>query len=71
MHNPTKGPARELLAAKDGADRELLERGVREGTVVIDQRRRRPLYFDGRFLAARDLTRERRIPKSESAPASR
>ncbi|HUR55957.1 MAG TPA: hypothetical protein VMZ71_17610 [Gemmataceae bacterium] len=25
---------------------------------AIDQRRKRPLYFDGRFLAARDLTRE-------------
>src|SRR5436190_9548794 len=28
------------------------------GTVVLDPRRRRPLYFDGRFLAARDLVRE-------------
>src|SRR5436189_3583779 len=28
------------------------------GTVVLDSRRRRPLYFDGRFLAARDLVRE-------------
>src|SRR5512146_2069061 len=30
----------------------------RTGTVILDQRRNRPLYFDGRFLAARDLTRE-------------
>lgn len=28
------------------------------GTVVLDEQRRRPRYFDGRFLAARDLTRE-------------
>lgn len=28
------------------------------GSLVIDDRRRRPLYFDGRFLAARDLVRE-------------
>jgi len=28
------------------------------GALVLDTRRRRPLYFDGRFLAARDLVRE-------------
>ena len=28
------------------------------GTIVLDEQRRRPRYFDGRFLAARDLTRE-------------
>lgn len=28
------------------------------GALVLDTRRRRPLYFDGRFLAARDLARE-------------
>ena len=28
------------------------------GALVLDSRRRRPLYFDGRFLAARDLARE-------------
>lgn len=28
------------------------------GTVVMDSRRTRPLWFDGRFLAARDLARE-------------
>ncbi len=28
------------------------------GALVLDTRRRRPLYFDGRFLAARDLQRE-------------
>src|SRR5947209_15773614 len=28
------------------------------GALVMDSRRRRPLYFDGRFLAARDLARE-------------
>jgi hypothetical protein len=28
------------------------------GTLALDEQRRRPLYFDGRFLAARDLTRE-------------
>src|SRR5262245_37213520 len=28
------------------------------GALVLDSSRRRPLYFDGRFLAARDLVRE-------------
>src|SRR5438876_942349 len=28
------------------------------GTLIRDNRRRRPYYFDGRFLTARDLTRE-------------
>lgn len=71
MVNPTKGPAREPLSAKESADRELLERGVRNGTVVIDQRRRRPLYFDGRFLAARDLTREQTYFLSRQADLGR
>lgn len=68
---PTRGPARELLGAKDDADREMLERGVREGTIIVDQRRRRPLYFDGRFLAARDLTREQTYFLSRQADLGR
>ncbi len=28
------------------------------GSLVIDSQRTRPLWFDGRFLAARDLQRE-------------
>lgn len=71
MPIPTKGSARELLGAKDDADRELLERSLREGTVIIDQRRRRPLYFDGRFLAARDLTREQTYFLSRQADLGR
>ena len=30
----------------------------RAGSLIRDDRRRRPFYFDGRFLTARDLTRE-------------
>ena len=52
MGNPTKVPARERL------DRDELASLQNTGTLIIDDRRRRPLYFDGRFLAARDLTRE-------------
>ena len=50
MFNSTAGQAREEI---DADEMERLR-----STVVIDQRRRRPLYFDGRFLAARDLVRE-------------
>jgi len=46
-----------------GAARELIDINEfskldKTGTVITDDRRRRPRYFDGRFLAARDLTRE-------------
>lgn len=45
-----QGPAREPL------DRTEID--ALRSSVIIDERRRRPLYFDGRFLAARDLVRE-------------
>lgn len=48
----TRGPAREVL------DKDEIEKLVQAGALVTDERRRRPLYFDGRFLAARDLTRD-------------
>ena len=45
------------------AAREFIERNdanalLDTGSLVLDERRKRPRYFDGRFLAARDLTRE-------------
>jgi hypothetical protein len=46
----TQGPAREPL------NREAIDK--LRSSVVLDERRTRPLYFDGRFLAARDLVRE-------------
>jgi hypothetical protein len=52
MLNPAAGPARERL------DRDEFLRLQANGTAIVDERRRRPLYFDGRFLAARDLTRD-------------
>lgn len=54
----TMGPLRATLKARTLLDRQALERLRESGTLVLDDRRRRPLYFDGRFLAARDLTRE-------------
>lgn len=52
MFDPTQVPAREVLQPTQ------VERLRRSGALVTDDRRRRPLYFDGRFLAARDLTRD-------------
>ncbi len=31
---------------------------IQAGTVILDDRRTRPFYFDGRFLTAKDLTRD-------------
>ncbi|WP_139559732.1 hypothetical protein [Methylotetracoccus oryzae] len=50
--NPVQGSNREHIAPEDLAA--LREAGV----LVTDSRRERPRWFDGRFLAARDLIRE-------------
>lgn len=52
------GPARDLLRARTRVDQEALRRLHGSSALIVDDRRRRPLWFDGRFLAARDLTRE-------------
>lgn len=49
------------LTAAQGPGRVRLKAGdvtAFQASLVVDDRRRRPLYFDGRFLAARDLVRE-------------
>lgn len=84
MTNVTKGAARELLQAlepqtlREKLDRDDIvrldgpQRGLgATGTVVLDDRRRRPRYFDGRFLAARDLTREQNYFLSRQADFGR
>jgi uncharacterized protein (DUF3084 family) len=51
----------ERAGAAHGPDRlRLKAEQIRafQASLVVDPRRRRPLYFDGRFLAARDLVRE-------------
>src|SRR5688572_27720973 len=50
--DPVRGPARELIDATE------LALPADRAAVIQDRRRRRPRYFDGRFLTARDLTRE-------------
>jgi hypothetical protein len=51
----TSGSGRILL--KD-LSRQAITDAQQKGTLVVDGRRQRPFYFDGRFLAARDLTRD-------------
>jgi hypothetical protein len=51
----------ERAGAAQGPDRLRLKADqIRafQASLVVDPRRRRPLYFDGRFLAARDLVRD-------------
>jgi hypothetical protein len=60
---PTQGPARESL------NREAVDK--LRSSVVLDERRTRPLYFDGRFLAARDLVREQQYFLTRQADLGR
>ncbi|NTX67266.1 hypothetical protein HUA74_42115 [Myxococcus sp. CA051A] len=52
MIDTTKGPARERLEPNAAKRLEVA------GTLVHDDRRLRSFFFDGRFLTAKDLTRE-------------
>jgi hypothetical protein len=54
----TQGPMRERIAARDESEQAHLQQLVQTNTLLVDDRRRRPLYFDGRFLDASALTRE-------------
>ena len=65
LMNLTKGAARELVAA---ADVPTLRRA---GVLVEDARRERPRWFDGRFLAARDLIREQQYFLTREADLGR
>ena len=51
--NPTVGPNRVCLSSSSE-----MSDDEKKGLLVVDGRRARSHYFDGRFLAARDLTRE-------------
>lgn len=52
MKTMTTGPAREQI------DLAELQKHKEQGTIIIDDRRRRPLWFDGRFLEAGALKAE-------------
>lgn len=52
MANYTQGDTRPVLQPAD------LAASQANGSLVLDSRRTRPFWFDGRFLAARDFSRE-------------
>lgn len=52
MFDARKGSRREVI------DQDEQARLLASHTLFVDTRRRRPKYFDGRFLTARDLTRD-------------
>jgi hypothetical protein len=66
--NPTVGPDRVTL---EDRDHEYIEEIEKQGTLFVDPRRARSHYFDGRFLAARDLIREQNYVLSRQADLSR
>lgn len=65
MIDPKTGTGRALLKTQD------LEAFQPGGSLVLDDRRRRPFYFDGRFLAARDLIREQNYFLTRQADIAR
>lgn len=58
MLDRTRGSNRLVLPTERTEDQRAIETLRAAGVLVIDDSRRRPRYFDGRFLTARDLTRE-------------
>jgi hypothetical protein len=61
----TKGAARERI---DAAELKLY---AESGTIITDDRRRRPLWFDGRFLDAQALNSEQNYFLSRQADIAR
>jgi len=47
--------ARTELTVKTTEDQKRLEAAINAGAIIVDGGRRRPFYFDGRFLTASDL----------------
>lgn len=64
-------PARLSVEAVSSEQQDLLEQQVREGEIVLTPGRRRPLYFDGRFLTAADLTADQNYVRQRLADMGR
>lgn len=65
VFDPTKGAARESL------DSEKAEEFNKVGVLIPDDRRYRSLFFDGRFLTAKDLSREQNYVLTRQADLCR
>jgi hypothetical protein len=55
------------LSVSSKASQDALAAAIRAGTVVVDSARRRPLYFDGRFLTAADLIADQNYMRTRQA----
>lgn len=53
---PRTTPERSERTVKSVAQQDELSNAINAGTLIVDPARRRPFYFDGRFLTASDLT---------------
>ena len=60
MIDPISGVARELVSVEAYGD------ALANGTLIIDDRRRRPLWFDGRFLDAAALNNEQNYSRNRA-----
>lgn len=49
------------------ADQDELAAAINNGTVLVDSARRRPFYFDGRFLTAEDLTADQEYARARQS----
>lgn len=67
----TKGADRRRISPRENITNSEIEALQESGTLILDDRRRRPLYFDGRFLTASDLTRDQNYFLSRQADLSR
>lgn len=55
------------LSVTSRESREALAAAIQSGVVVVDSARRRPFYFDGRFLTAADLIADQNYIRSRQA----
>ncbi|MBZ0316278.1 MAG: hypothetical protein K8L91_07665 [Anaerolineae bacterium] len=65
------GPDRQPISTREGFSATDIQEMQEACVLILDERRRRPLYFDGRFLAARDLIRDQNYFLTRQADLSR
>ena len=58
---------RTVLSATDKVSHDALAAAIRSGIVIVDTARRRPFYFDGRFLTAADLIADQNYIRTRQA----
>jgi hypothetical protein len=71
MSSPSLFPSRLSVEAATEEAKAALAQQVREGEIVVTPGRTRPLYFDGRFLTAADLTADQDYVRHRMADLGR